>query len=113
MRSSLRSCASCGNSHNEHLLTNKLIKKLRSEAKCVAKLHTELRRATTTHLESGVAIAPLRLNLPHKESIKSYVYADVKPKRCFKKMSLFNTYSRGEITNVRQSLFSNKHWFHY
>jgi len=31
MRSSLRSCASCGNSHNEHLLTNKLIKKLRSE----------------------------------------------------------------------------------
>ncbi len=71
------------------------------------------RRATTTHLESGVAIAPLRLNLPHKESIKSYVYADVKPKRCFKKMSLFNTYSRGEITNVRQSLFSNKHWFHY
>jgi len=42
MRSSLRSCASCGNSHNEHLLTNKLIKKLRSEARCVAKLHTEL-----------------------------------------------------------------------
>ncbi len=31
MRSCLRSCASCGNSHNEHLLTNKLIKKLRSE----------------------------------------------------------------------------------
>jgi len=28
-------------------------------------------------------------------------------------MSLFNTYSRGEITNVMQSLFGNKHWFYY
>ena len=73
----------------------------------------KLRRATTTHLESRVAIAPLRLKLPHKESIKSYVYADVKPKRSFKKMSLFNTYSRGEITNVMRSLFGNKHWFYY
>ena len=75
MRSSLRSCASCGNSHNEHLLTNKLIKKLRSEARCVAKLHTELveQQQLIWSLGFGVAIAPLRLNLPHKESIKSYV----------------------------------------